>query len=126
MLPTLLRVLVIDDCADDFELVLRALREAGAARVHARREETEEGMIAALAEGTWDVVIVDWVLPQFSAPGALQLLRSRGFQMPCIVLSGTIAENAITCVKLGAQDFLPKEQLGLLADIIERELLFRE
>lgn len=121
-----LRVLVIEDSADDFELILRTLQRAGHA-VTAHRVEDESELIVALANSTWDVVLVDWVLPRFSAPDALRILQQLHPSLPCIVVSGSRGEDiAVMSVKLGARDFITKEQLDKLPTTIERELLFDE
>lgn len=120
-----LRVLVVDDSEDDFDLIRRALSRAFP-DCHASRVETRAAMRDALAEGALDVVIVDWILPQFDAPAALELLCELSPRPVCIVVSGARGEQrAVTALKLGARDFLLKDELDQLAGVLERELAFR-
>lgn len=119
-----LRVLIVDDSEDDFDLITRALHTL-AERIESHRVETARQMQAALAE-PWDVVLVDWVLPQFDAPAALGLLAEVRPGQLCIVVSGIPGEAAaVTAIKLGAADFIRKDELGQLPLALERELEFQ-
>jgi CheY-like chemotaxis protein len=71
-----LRLLVVDDSADDFDLLVLALRRASM-DVTARHVANEEGLRAALAEEPWDAAVVDHVIPGYSGPEALKLLRAK-------------------------------------------------
>ncbi len=123
MMPKI-RVLVVEDNADDYELLVYALKRGGF-DVEALRVCTEPEMRAAVGSGAWDVVCVDWVLPAFSAPDALRMLREAGNMPPCIVVSGSRGEDiAVLAMKLGARDFLPKDQIESLPHSVRRELLF--
>lgn len=120
-----MRVLVVDDNPADFELIVRALR-AVLPDVVVVQAETREEMRAAL-DPRPDVVLVDWILPRFSAPGALEVLAELTPPPLCIVVSGVSADDrAITAVKLGAQDFLTKDRIREIPHVIERELAFRK
>src|SRR5215208_1032306 len=96
-----LRLLLIEDSEDDAALVVRTLRRGGYDLTHAR-VETVEAMRDALARHTWDLVISDYSMPQFSGPAALQLLHEAGIDLPFIIVSGTIGEDtAVTAMKSG-------------------------
>lgn len=117
-----LRVLVIEDSEDDAALVLRELRRAGW-RVEAERVETADAMRAALAARPWDLVLADYSLPRFSAPAALDLLRATGREIPFIIVSGAVGEEAaVAAMRAGAHDYVMKGNLGRLAPAIQREL----
>jgi two-component system cell cycle sensor histidine kinase/response regulator CckA len=117
-----LRVLLVEDSEDDALLVVRELRRAGW-RVEVERVETAEAMEAALTTRAWDVVLADYNLPHFSAPAALQLLGRKGLDLPFIIVSGAVGEEAAVAVmKAGAHDYVMKGALGRLAPAIQREL----
>jgi two-component system, cell cycle sensor histidine kinase and response regulator CckA len=121
MAPSL-RVLVIEDNEDDAALILRELQRGGYEPV-ARRVETPAAMHHALQQETWDVVLADWNLAQFSALFALEMLKSQGLDLPFIIVSGTIGEEAaISAMTAGGHDFVSKEHLGRLVLTIEREV----
>jgi two-component system, cell cycle sensor histidine kinase and response regulator CckA len=117
-----LRVLIVEDSEDDEILLLRELSRSRFEVVH-RRVETEEGMRAALSEGTWDIVLSDYSMPTFSAVAALGVLKKSGADIPFIIASGTIGEEtAVEALHAGAADFLVKGKLARLIPAIEREL----
>jgi PAS domain S-box-containing protein len=117
-----LRVLVIEDNEDDAALMLRELQRGGYEPV-TRRVETPAAMQHALQQETWDVVLADWSLPQFSALFALEMIKSNGLDLPFIIVSGTIIEEAaVAAMKAGAHDYVMKSNLGRLVPAIQREL----
>lgn len=117
-----LRVLFVEDSEDDTQLLLRHLARAGFDVTHAR-VDTRAAMQDALGQNRWDVVLSDHTMPGFSAAEALSTLRQAGFDLPFIIVSGTIGEEtAVDALKAGAHDFLTKDKLGRLVPAIEREM----
>jgi len=119
---THLRVLMIEDSPADAKLVEWELTNAGY-QASVRRVETESELRAALDESLWDIVTCDYRLPQFSAPAALALVRGHSADLPFIVISGTIGEEAaVEMMRSGAHDYLMKGNLARLGPAVEREL----
>lgn len=121
-----LRLLLVEDSEDDALLLLRALSAAGFAFTHLR-VETEAALRHALATETWDLVFSDYCLPSLDAPRAIEILRGTGNSTPLIVVSGTVGEDvAVETLKLGADDYLLKQNLTRLASAVERALQLHE
>ncbi|MFZ0420609.1 MAG: response regulator [Candidatus Sulfotelmatobacter sp.] len=121
-MPVPLRVLMVEDSEDDAALLSRELRRGGYDAT-VQRVDSPAGMSAALDGGKWDLVICDHSMPHFSGTEALTLLRARGPEIPFIFVSGTIGEEtAIAALKLGAQDYVMKNNLKRLLPAIQREL----
>jgi two-component system cell cycle sensor histidine kinase/response regulator CckA len=117
-----LRLLLIEDVEDDARLIVRQLQRAGYDPTY-ERVESEAGLQAALDRGPWDVVVSDFNMPRFSGTAALQLLRKRDRDTPLIFVSGTMGEDvAVEAMRVGAQDYVTKGNLGRLVPAIEREL----
>jgi PAS domain S-box-containing protein len=122
-----LRVLLVEDSENDAMLLLRELRRGGY-QPQFRRVFTPEGMEEALrgAEAggePFQVVISDYYMPRFRAPEALELLRGLGQDIPFIVVSGKVGEDAaVEVMKAGADDYLTKENMSRLCLAIDREL----
>ncbi len=117
-----LRVLFVEDNPDDVLLVERELQKGGFDPL-VRRVERAETLSAALSQGVWDVVLVDYVMPNFSAPQALQLFQQRGLDLPFIVVSGSASEEImVEVMKAGAHDYISKAKLTRLVPAIKREL----
>jgi len=119
---TPLHVLLVEDSADDAELMVRALRRAGVDPTY-ERVETPEAMQAALARGPWDLVISDYSMPHFGGLAALKLLQDKQFDLPFILVSGSAGEEiAVEAMKAGAHHYVLKDNLARLAPAVEREL----
>lgn len=116
-----LRLLLIEDDANDALLIERELRRSGYA-VTPERVQTAAELEVAL-DGQWDVVTCDWVMPAFSAPEALSILAAHGVDAPVIIVSGQAAEEVtVTAMKAGAHDVVSKNNLTRLGPAVEREL----
>ena len=118
-----LRVLVIEDSEDDTELMMNELRRGAYIPSH-MRVDTAQAMSGALNSGTWDLIISDFSLPHFNAFAALEVLHnSQQKDMPFIIVSGTIGEDrAVTAMKLGAHDYILKDNMKRLLPAVEHEL----
>ena len=118
-----LRALLVEDVERDAELVVRELRRAGF-DVTFERVETSERTAAALAERAWDVVISDYYLHSFDAPSALRLMQAKGLDLPFIIVSGMVGEEAaVDAMRAGAHDYFRKDRLGpKFSAAVRREL----
>jgi len=120
---TPLRVLIVEDSPDDAELIVLELRRGGF-EPDATRVDTAEAMTAALENQAWDVVIADYVMPHFSGLASLKLLQDKGLDLPCIIVSGKVGEDAaVDAMRGGAHDYVVKGQLARLVPAIKRELI---
>jgi signal transduction histidine kinase/DNA-binding response OmpR family regulator len=116
-----LRVLILEDRATDAELMLHELRRTEY-EPDWRRVETELDYLTCLVP-TLDVILADYTLPQFDALRALHFLQDRGLDIPFIVVTGSVGEEAaVECMKQGATDYLLKDRLGRLGAAVERAL----
>ncbi len=121
-MPARLRLLVVEDSVEDAALIVRVLRHGGF-DVEDRRAETGEGLEAALAQGPYDLAVVDFVLPRFDGFRAVMMVKERCPDLPVIVVSGKVGEDVgVQAMKAGADDFLVKTNLLKLVPIVDREL----
>ena len=113
---------MIEDNEDDSQLILHEIKRNGY-EVEFERVETAGKLLSALMRQSWDIVLCDYSLPQFNAPQAISLIKSSGYDIPLIIISGTIGEEtAVASLKAGAQDFIIKGNLARLIPAIEREI----
>jgi PAS domain S-box-containing protein len=116
-----IRVLIVEDRATDAELVVRQLRRSGF-DPEWRRVETAADYLSAL-ESAPEVILSDFHMPRFDAPTALRLLQERGLDIPFIIISGTIGEEAaVASMKAGATDYLLKDRLARLGPAVTRAM----
>ena len=117
-----LHLLLIEESPDDATQVTLALANAGF-EVHAKRVDTPDSLVNELATGQWDVAISDYELHQLSAAKALAIVREHGGDLPFIFVSGKVGEaTAVEAMRIGAQDYILKDNLARLPQAVEREL----
>lgn len=113
-----LRILHVEDSPAEAQLMARAVRDAGQ-EVEWKRVESEAEYLRAL-QAPPDVVISDYRLPRFNALRALELLRQLHPDIPFIAVSEPIGEEkAAQLVRLGARDYLLKQNIGRLPAAIK-------
>ena len=117
-----LRVLLAEDNHNDAEMVLRALRQAGF-EPDWHRVETEQDFLDHLMPDI-DIILSDYEMPTFNGPHALELLKQSGYDIPFIIISGTIGEDvAVEMMRLGATDYLLKDRLVRLGISVRQALV---
>jgi|WetSurMetagenome_2_1015567.scaffolds.fasta_scaffold00358_5 PAS domain S-box-containing protein len=117
-----LKLLLVEDSEDDAELVYSALFSSGF-QVSKSRVVNGEEMKIALERESWDAVLSDYNLPEFSTSEALEILKLEHLDIPFIVVSGCIGEEtAVALMKSGAHDFVMKDNLARLGPALKREL----
>ncbi len=109
-----LRVLHVDDSADDILLARRELEREGIA-TDVIPVATREEFLAEVDRCTPDLIFVDHGLPGFGGEMALDLAAERCPQIPFIVVSG-----ALGVPRTGIADFVPKSELWRLPAAVRR------
>ncbi|KFN44112.1 hypothetical protein N789_06770 [Arenimonas oryziterrae DSM 21050 = YC6267] len=121
MMPAL-RILLVEDSADDLALNLRALRDLDRP-VLTECVASEPALREALARFLPDLVLCDFSMPGFSGQEALRVVHELTPETPFIFVSGTIGEElAIDALQRGAADYVLKDNLRRLRPAIERAL----
>ena len=117
-----LQILHLEDSLVDHELVRLALRKSEELSVLTRVETLEE-FETRVQKCNFDVILADYLLPGFTALDAWNILQRQAARPPFILLSGAIGEHAaVSAIKTGISDYLAKDDLGKLAQIIHRAL----
>src|SRR5207245_2681853 len=86
------RILIVEDVADDAELMTRELRNAGLVFT-SRRVLSEAALRDALHSFMPDIVLSDHTLPQFNALDALRVVRAEAANTPVIIVTGSLDEE---------------------------------
>jgi PAS domain S-box-containing protein len=117
-----LRILHLEDSALDAELVREALQDSGWA-VSLDWASNKADFIAGLRRGGYDLVLADYLLPDYDAPAALSSTASLCPGLPFICVSGAIGEEkAVELLRQGATDYVSKLGLEKLPMVIRRAL----
>ncbi len=122
MKEQLIQVLLVEDSETDDLLLIRALRKSGY-NMMSQRVKNAAAMKKALKDKEWDIILYDYHMPKFSITSAMDLLKEADADIPVIILSETIgAEKNIDYMRLGARDYITKDNLSRLGPAIAREL----
>jgi len=115
-----LRILMIEDSESDASLIDRELHSDGR-DVETALVSDASGLKAQLTETTWDIVLSDYSLPGFGAAEAFEIVRRHQPLIPFVVVSGTLGEErAVELIRSGVTDYVSKDNLGRLWDVVER------
>ncbi len=101
-----MKILVVEDNKKLAPFLVRALSEEGYSADIAQDGGTALRLSEAIA---YDVIILDWMLPDFDGLTVCRTLRARGCQTPIIMLTARaeVAER-IAGLDAGADDYLSK------------------
>src|SRR4051794_19458858 len=101
-----MRVLVVEDEAGVCEFLQQALEESGYAV--AIRSTGPQGL-AELSQGTYDVALLDIMLPEMDGLEVLRQARAQNVHTPVIILTArTETRDKVAGLDLGADDYLAK------------------
>jgi len=118
-----LRILLVEDDMVIASFVIKGLKEAGYTVDHAANGE--DGLHSALTE-TYDVAIVDIMLPKLDGLSLIAEVRKEGKNIPVIILSAKRSvEDRVKGLQTGSDDYLTKpfsfsELLARLQALIRR------
>ena len=119
---TKLRALLVEDNALDAALVVRALFKDGF-DVAADVVQDEAAFTRMLRSHPPEIVLADYNLPTWKGMEVLKVLRSEGLDIPMILVSGALGDvTAVECIKQGATDYVLKDGLARLPEVVRRAL----
>jgi signal transduction histidine kinase len=118
-----IKILCVEDNPDDVELLAIALERADARQAYElTRVDHAADFTAALQRG-FDLILCDFNMPRFSPYAALQILVASRCEIPLVVVTRAIGEEAaVHVLRCGAKDYVTKDKLGTLPQVIERVL----
>ena len=104
------RVLQIEDSAEDAELIAMQLVDAGLEAEFLRVESAGE-LVQAMQAFKPDLVLSDLSMPGFCGHEALRVVRRTSPMLPFLYVSGTMGEEAaVQALREGADDYILKDQ----------------
>ncbi|NOT70464.1 MAG: response regulator transcription factor [Hyphomicrobium sp.] len=103
---TAMRVLVIEDDRETAQFLQKSLKESGHTADLAGDGETGLGLAG---EGTYDVLIVDRMLPRLDGLSVIKTLRTNGNRTPVLILSALgEVDDRVKGLRAGGDDYLTK------------------
>ncbi len=117
-----LRILMLEDSAEDAALTRDALRKSGL-RFSFTYVDRKEDFIYQLNEGRPDIILSDHGLPAFDGLSALRLAKQKRPDVPVVFVTGALGEEfAIRIFENGASDYVLKHHLSELGPAVRRAL----
>ncbi|KQT10617.1 ATP-binding response regulator [Ramlibacter sp. Leaf400] len=124
--PAPVRLLCVEDNPDDVELMGLALERADPRRRYELCRVDDATAFAQALREHYDAILCDFNMPRFSPYAALQILMARRSATPLVVVTRAIGEEAaVHVLRCGAKDYVTKDKLGTLPQIIERVMAER-
>jgi PAS domain S-box-containing protein/diguanylate cyclase (GGDEF)-like protein len=119
---TKLRILLVEDNADDAELCTLHLRKTNK-DIHIDVVSTPDTFASRLHEDVYDVVLSDYALGSWTGLDVLNQLRSERQDIPFILVTGALGEErAVECMRNGVSDYVLKGRLERLPVAISKAL----
>ena len=119
------RLLVIDDSKRDTLLLERILQQANDASFTITHSDSARAGLQELASQTYDLVLLDYYLPDMDGLAFLSEKQQRGMSTPVIMLTAFGEERLpVAAMQAGALDYFRKDQLnsGLLGKAIQQAI----
>ncbi len=114
------RLLIVDDDADDVELCLRNLKKSDL-DFEAITVTTREDFVRQLRDNPVDIVLSDYRMRGWTGIDALSIARQIQPRTPLILVSGTLGDElAVDCIKSGVTDYILNDQMARLPVAIRR------
>lgn len=116
------KVLHLEDSEIDHRLLVRAVRESGLQAQFLRLDE-QAAFMDALHTQSFDIILMDFRLPGFTALEAWSEVQSLPSHPPCVIVSGAIGEQAaVNAIQTGISDYLHKDRIAEIGRVIQRAM----
>jgi PAS domain S-box-containing protein len=120
--PSALHILILDKNSTEADLLCDVLAQANI-EFEYRHAANEADYTAQLSENL-DLILVGSLAAEFDASHALQLMQSRGLDIPLIIVTDTNNEAmAVTCMEQGAVDYIFNDRLLRLGPAVAKALV---
>ncbi|MDD5361930.1 MAG: PAS domain S-box protein [Ignavibacteria bacterium] len=118
-----IKILIVEDIPADAEILRHEITKSGI-EFDYKLLDTEKGFVDALKSYSPDIILSDYSLPGFDGMQALNIRNEISPFTPFILATGyTNEEIAVECMKMGADDYILKDNLTRLGQAIKSALV---
>jgi CheY-like chemotaxis protein/predicted RNA-binding Zn-ribbon protein involved in translation (DUF1610 family) len=121
-----MRILYVEDNPDDQLILQRSLKQKMPIDYDLITVDTAKKGLNKIEKETFDLLLLDYRLPDMTGIELIQELRKKQVKTPIILLTSKGSENiAVEAMKLGVRDYIVKEDIGSqrLVDSVKEALL---
>jgi PAS domain S-box-containing protein len=116
-------VLLVEDSPDDAFFIERELHNSGMGVELIRIEGPEQLRRALHAEVSFDIVLTDYNLTTWTGLDVLEQVLFHDPLLPVVLVSGRVGEErAVEVIRRGARDYVSKDALLRLPEVVAREI----
>jgi DNA-binding NtrC family response regulator len=102
------QIIVVDDDRDYLEILSRHLERFGYRNIHTEENPKKAALLFEQGE-VFDIAIVDMTMPEMDGIALLEIIKSFSPETECIMVTAVNeARVAVSCLKVGAYDYLVK------------------
>ncbi len=113
-----LHILLLEDSEVDADLLIRFLKKSQL-KFTFKRVWDESAFIKEIETQTFDLIISDHSMPQFTGIEAFRIIKKKFKHLPFIIVTGTLLEHTLAeMVKEGIDDYIFKDNLLRLPSAI--------
>ena len=118
----IIRLIVIEESANDAEVILNSLRKARYP-IRPRHVEDDEDLQEALTEHEWDLLISVPQVGDFTVAQVCEMVSSSKQDIPIIVIANKLdGKQMAALLNVGANQVIPSDSDGCLQVVVGREL----
>jgi diguanylate cyclase (GGDEF)-like protein/PAS domain S-box-containing protein len=122
MQKDIIQLIVVEESANDAEIILNSLRKARYP-IRPRHVEDDEDLQEALTEHEWDLIISVPEVGDFTAAEVCEMVSSSKQDIPVIVLAPKVdGKMMATLLNAGVTQVVPNDSGGCLPYVVGREL----
>lgn len=118
-----IHILCIEDNDDDYTLTQHSLKKNMKLAITVERASNWQEGLTSVRNNTFDVLILDYMLPDRNGLEIIELLKKENINIPIIMLTGAGNEKiAVEAMKEGVTDYITKDELytGKLSESIKK------
>jgi two-component system cell cycle response regulator len=126
-----INILLVEDSDEDSEMIKAFLKDQN--QIHLSRARAIDEAMREVKKGQFDLILLDYILPDGNGLDFLKRLNKKGIEIPVIVITARGSELiASQLIQEGAYDYLPKEMVSgqflsrSIAGTMEKARLKRE
>jgi len=117
-----IKLLILEKSEKEIKPILKELKNYGYDPVY-KLPDTLEEFSGSFKKGSWDVIIANKELKSIKTTEALKFLKDRNLDIPFIIVSGkSNEESIIPLIKSGANDYVRKDDMFMLPQIVKNEI----
>ena len=117
-----IKLLILEKSEKEIKPILKELRSYGYSPEYSLPNTFEE-FSGSVKKGSWDAIIASKELNSIKAADALKFLNGKNLDVPFIIVSGrSNEESLIPLIKSGANDYVRKDDMFMLPQILSNEI----